>query len=48
MNAWWDKLDNVWQDLFAINYVYQFRYSDSMRTELVTPGTNPFEEYKWI
>jgi len=46
MSDWWNELNDLWKDLFAINYVYQYRCSDSMREDIITLGTNPFEGYK--
>ncbi len=43
----WISVDDLWKDLFAINYVYQFRLNENLRAEFAKVGINPFENYKF-
>ena len=43
----WDKLEEHWKDILTINYIYQFRFNENMRNDLVRVGINPFENYKF-
>jgi hypothetical protein len=43
---WWKKLDPVWQDLFLINYVFEYRFSEQMKKELIVLRVNPFDNYR--
>lgn len=44
---WWSNLSEDWKRIFAINYVFHYRFSQQMRDELLSVGVNPFKNYAY-